>query len=51
MKDKRCPVFVAGKECGHPLTRVDLQAEKIAGYDLTTYPCSLGHRSYKTEDV
>jgi hypothetical protein len=46
MEDKRCPVFVDGKECGLPLTRVDLEAEKIARYDLATYQCSLGHRSY-----
>jgi hypothetical protein len=46
MEDKRCAVFVDGKECGRPLTRVDLEAEKIARYDLATYQCSLGHRSY-----
>src|SRR5512132_462467 len=46
MDAKRCLVFVDGKECGHPLTRVDLEAEKIARYDLATYQCSLGHRSY-----
>jgi hypothetical protein len=43
MKDKRCPVFVAGKECGHPLTRVDLQAEKNSGIrldDLSMQPRS-----------
>jgi predicted AlkP superfamily phosphohydrolase/phosphomutase len=39
-------VFVDGKECGRELTRVDLEAEKIARYDLATYQCSLGHRSY-----
>jgi poly-D-alanine transfer protein DltD len=47
MRLKRCPVFVDGKECGRELTRVDLEAEKIARYDLATYQCSLGHRSYK----
>jgi hypothetical protein len=46
MQPKRCPVFVDGKECGSELTRVDLEAEKIARYDLATYQCSLGHRSY-----
>ena len=46
MQPKRCPVFVDGKECGRELTRVDLEAEKIARYDLATYQCSLGHRSY-----
>jgi hypothetical protein len=46
MEDKRCPVFVDSKECGLPLTRVDLEVEKIARYDLATYQCSLGHRSY-----
>jgi hypothetical protein len=44
--DARCLVFVDGKECGLPLTRVDPEAEKIARYDLATYQCSLGHRSY-----
>ena len=39
-------MFVDGKECGRELTRVDLEAEKIARYDLATYQCSLGHRSY-----
>jgi hypothetical protein len=47
MQPQRCPVFVDGKECGRELTRVDLEAEKIARYDLATYQCSLGHRSYK----
>jgi hypothetical protein len=46
MEDKQCPVFVDGKECGRPLTLVDLEGEKIARYDLATYECSLGHRSY-----
>ena len=47
MQPQRCPVFVDGKECGRELTRVDLEAERIARYDLATYQCSLGHRSYK----
>jgi hypothetical protein len=46
MEDKKCPVFVDGKECGRTLTLVDLEGEKIARYDLATYECSLGHRSY-----
>jgi hypothetical protein len=46
MEDKKCPVFVDGKECGQSLTRVNLEAEKIARYDLATHQCSLGHRSY-----
>jgi len=46
MEDKKCPVFVHGKECGRPLTLIDLEGEKIARYDLATYECSLGHRSY-----
>jgi hypothetical protein len=46
MQPKRCPVFVDGKEYGRELTRVDLETEKIARYDLATYQCSLGHRSY-----
>ena len=46
MEDKRCPVFVDGKECGRELTEVDREAKKIARYDLATYQCSLGHRSY-----
>ena len=32
MEHKSCPVFVDGKECGRPLTRVDLEAEKIARF-------------------
>jgi hypothetical protein len=46
MEDKKCPTFVDGEECGHPLIRVDLEAKKIAKYDLATDQCSLGHRSY-----
>jgi hypothetical protein len=46
MEDKRCPVFVDGKECGHPLTLVDLEVKKIATYDLGIYECSLGDRTY-----
>ena len=46
MEDKRCPVFVDGKECGRELTEVDREAKKIARYDLATYEYSLGHRSY-----
>ena len=46
MEDKRCPVFVDGKKCGRPLILVDLEVKKIARYDLATYKCSLGHRSY-----
>jgi hypothetical protein len=46
MDAKKCPVFVDGKECDLPLTQVDREAEKIARYDLATYQCSLGHRSY-----
>ena len=46
MEAKKCPIFVDSKECGHPLTRVHLEAEKIARYDLATYQCNLGHRSY-----
>lgn len=42
MEDKRCAVFVDGKECGFPLTQVDREVR----YDLATYVCSLGHRSY-----
>ncbi len=45
MEDKRCPVFV-GKECGRPLTLLDLEVKKIARYDLGIYECSLGHRTY-----
>jgi hypothetical protein len=43
---QNCPVFVEGKECGLPLAQVDREAEKIARYDLATYQCGLGHRSY-----
>jgi len=46
MEDKKCSVFVNGQECGRPLTRVDLEAEKIAIYDLATYECNLRHRTY-----
>jgi xylose isomerase len=46
MEHKSCPVFVDGKEGDRELTEVDLEAQKIARYDLVTYQCSLGHRSY-----
>jgi hypothetical protein len=46
MEDKSCAAFVDGKECGLPLTQVDREVGKIARYDLVTYACSLGHRSY-----
>jgi hypothetical protein len=46
MENKRCPVFVDGKECGLPVTLVDRESGKIARYDLGTYQCILGHRSY-----
>ena len=46
MEHKSCSVFVDGEECGHPLTLVDLEGKKIARYDLATYECSLGHRTY-----
>ena len=39
-------MFVDGKECGRPLTLVDLEVKKIATYDLGIYECSLGHRTY-----
>jgi hypothetical protein len=44
MQDKTCPVFVDGKECGLPLTPVDLEAKQIGRYDLVKYECGLGHR-------
>ena len=28
VEDKKCPVFVDGEECGHPLIRVDLETQK-----------------------
>jgi hypothetical protein len=40
MDAKECPMFVDSEECRHALTRVDLEAEKIARYDLATYQCS-----------
>jgi hypothetical protein len=46
MEQKTCSVFVDGKECNLPLIPVALEAEKIARYDLVTYACGLGHRSY-----
>ena len=42
MEDKRCPVFVDGKECGLPLTQIDREGRFESG----TYKCDLGHRSY-----
>ena len=46
MAHKSCPVFVDGKECDRELTEVELEAKKIARYDLVVCECSLGHRSY-----
>jgi hypothetical protein len=46
MQPERCPVFVDGKECGRELTEVELEANKIARYDLVVCECSLGHRTY-----
>jgi hypothetical protein len=46
MQNKRCPVFVDGKECSLPLTLLDRETEKVARYDLAGYECGLGHRSY-----
>ena len=39
-------MFVDGKECGRELTEVEVEAKKLARYDLVVYECSLGHRSY-----
>ena len=47
MEDKKCAMSLDGKECGLPLTLVDLEAEKIARYDLATYECNLRHRYFK----
>jgi len=46
MEDKRCPVFVDGKECSLPIILVEREAGKVARYDLGTYQCVLGHRTY-----
>jgi hypothetical protein len=46
MDERKCPVFVDGKECDLPLIEIDREAEKIARYDLAIYQCGLGHRSY-----
>ena len=46
MEEKRCPVFVDGKECGLPLTPVDRKAENVTRYEAGIYQCQLGHRSY-----
>jgi hypothetical protein len=46
MEDNKCPVFVDGKECGLPVILLNRETGKIARYDLGTYQCSLGHRSY-----
>lgn len=45
MEDRRCPVFVDGKECGLPLTAVDRKSEKTARQEAGIYQCGLGHRS------
>jgi hypothetical protein len=46
MEDKKCAVSLDAKECGLPLTLVDLEGKKVARYDLATYECSLRHRTY-----
>jgi hypothetical protein len=46
MEDNKCPVFVDGKECDLPVILLNREIGKIARYDLGTYQCSLGHRSY-----
>ena len=46
MEDKKCAMSLDGRECGLPLTLVDLEGKKIARYDLATYECDLGHRTY-----
>jgi hypothetical protein len=46
MEDKRCPVFVDGKRCDLPLILIEGEVEKIAIYEVATYKCSRGHRSY-----
>jgi hypothetical protein len=46
MEDNKCPVFVDGKECGLPVILLNRETRKIARYDLGTYQCGLGHRSY-----
>jgi hypothetical protein len=38
IENKKCPMFIDGEECGHPLIRVDLEAKKIARYDLAFLP-------------
>jgi hypothetical protein len=46
MEEKRCPVFVNGKECGLPLTQIDREGKTTARFDLATLECSQGHRSH-----
>jgi hypothetical protein len=46
MEDKRCPVFVDGKECGLPLTFLDRESDKVAPHNIAAYECELGHRSH-----
>jgi hypothetical protein len=46
MEDDKCPVFVDGKECGLPVILLNRETGKIARYDLGTYQCRVGHRSY-----
>jgi hypothetical protein len=42
MEYKRCPVFVDGKECSLPLIQIDHEVR----FNLVTYKCDLGHRSW-----
>jgi hypothetical protein len=46
MEDKKCAVSLDDKKCGLPLTLIDLESKKVARYDLATYECILGHRTY-----
>jgi hypothetical protein len=38
VEDKKCPVFVDGEECGYPLIRVDLEAQKNSQIRLSVLP-------------
>jgi hypothetical protein len=35
-----------GKKCGLPLAAVDRDVRTMTRYDLMSYQCDLGHRSY-----
>jgi hypothetical protein len=38
VEDKKCTMFIDGEECGHPLIRVDLEAQKNSQIRLSVLP-------------